>query len=894
MELNFTHPAGAAREESLSSGIHTGRIMTTTEDTLGRALKFHRSGDLHQADLLYQQVLQHDPHNADALHLRGLVLQQRGEHDAAIECIRQAVRLHPHSTIYLSNLAAAYHAAARYEEAAGCCRRALQIDPTHLGAHRNFALALIAQAGPQDIIVNYQRTLERTKPDMAQVLNRLGIFYEAQGQLNDAEACYRRAIQIDSDLVAGYVNLGNVLVQQDSMEEAFTHLSHGLQLDPYCAEGHNNMGVAQRRQGYAHDAAASFRRALEIDPNYARAHFNLGKTLLLLGNTEEGWREYAWRWRTSEFERRHAAIPVWDGNAPVDRTILLYSEQGLGDTVQFIRYASLVKRAGATVVLECPERLVPLLKTCPGINQFIPRGQDLPPCDAQAPLMSLPAIMGTSLDGIPADVPYLSADAQLQHHWQAVLQDIEGFKIGIGWQGSLTYASDQLRSFPLSHFAPLAAIPGVRLISLQKGPGAEKLADCSFPVTDFGRQLDEAGGVFMDTAALMTNLDLVITSDSALAHLAGALGIPVWCALPYVPDWRWMLDRADSPWYPTMRMFRQTSKKDWDDVFAGIADAVRGIVGTSETPGSPVAASLQAAARDNAATTVPAASDTGRPGRDSREAALPLQTPLLTSRFNRLKAGRHGYMLYNRNDVYIGRSLEAYGEFSEAEIMLLRHIVRAEDTVIEAGSNVGAHTLPLARQVGPNGRVYAFEPQRIVFQTLCANMALNGLANVDCRHAAVGREPGEIIVPVLDCHHAHNFGGMALGDHREGERVPVVTLDSLQLDRCRLIKIDVEGMEKAVLQGAEDTLTRCRPIVYAENDRDEKSPALIDFLMKQGYRLYWHLPPLFAPDNYYRNMENIFGRLVSINMLGIPEDLDLPVSGLRPIEGPHSHYQVGQ
>jgi FkbM family methyltransferase len=254
--------------------------------------------------------------------------------------------------------------------------------------------------------------------------------------------------------------------------------------------------------------------------------------------------------------------------------------------------------------------------------------------------------------------------------------------------------------------------------------------------------------------------------------------------------------------------------------------------------------------------------------------------------FNRWKACKHGTLVYNIHDIYIGRSLELYGEFSEGEIELFQQIVKPGRVVVEVGANIGAHTVFLAQAVGPMGRVLAFEPQRVIFQVLCANLALNSLPNVHAWQAAVGNKPGEIVVPVLDYSQPHNFGGLSLEGHQLGERVPVMTLDSLNLQQCYLLKIDVEGMEQSVLEGAAQTIARCRPILYVENDRQEKAAALIRYIDGIGYNMYWHTPPLFNPNNFAGNPENVFGRVVSVNMLCCPKSLPQQVVGLPPVEVP--------
>jgi FkbM family methyltransferase len=366
------------------------------------------------------------------------------------------------------------------------------------------------------------------------------------------------------------------------------------------------------------------------------------------------------------------------------------------------------------------------------------------------------------------------------------------------------------------------------------------LAD--FDVARLGDDFDSTGGAFRFAA--MMNLDLTITADTSLAHLAGALGVPVWLALSKVPDWRWGMQGETSPWYPTMRMFRQTALGDWTGVFEQMAAALL---------------------KEH---------HTLRPKR-------PEEFRLASSGFNRLARTRHGPLVYNRHDTYIGRSLAELGEFSEGETDLFRQIIRPGATIVEAGANIGTHTIVLARLAGEGGFVHAIEPQRLVFQTLCANVALSSLANVRCHQAAAGERAGTIVVPPLDFNRPNNFGGLSLGSHEQGDRVPVITVDSLALPRCEFLKVDVEGMELAVIRGAAETIRRCRPILYVENDRADRSPALIEAIQALGYTLYWHLPPYFSKNNYYGNTQNMFGDLVSGNMLGIHASVPTKIQGLR-------------
>ncbi len=300
--------------------------------------------------------------------------------------------------------------------------------------------------------------------------------------------------------------------------------------------------------------------------------------LLTLGDYPRGFAEYEWRWKTKRLAGSPTyQQPLWDGSPLDGKTILLHAEQGLGDMVQFLRFVPVVKDRGGRVIVASQKPLVPLLAACPWIDQLIAQGETLPTFNVQAPLMSLPRILGTTLATLPTQVPYLSADPRLVQRWREELAAYPGFRIGIAWQGNPQNPADRHRSFPLDCLAPLAGLPGVQLFSLQKGPGTEQIDQRAerFPLVELGSRLDETSGPFMDTAAVMVCLDLVVSACTSLAHLAGALAVPVWVALKFAPDWRWLYHREDSPWYPTARLFRQPQPGDWAGAFDRMVAALQ-------------------------------------------------------------------------------------------------------------------------------------------------------------------------------------------------------------------------------------------------------------------------------------------------------------------------------
>ena len=461
----------------------------------------------------------------------------------------------------------------KLDEAMASYQQALRLKPNYPEAHSNLGNALQEQGRLDEAVASCQQAL-RLKPDSAEAHHNLGLVLAKQDKLDEAVASFQQTLRLKPDYPDAHNNLGIVLEKQDKLDEAMASYQQALRLKPDYPEAHNNLGIVLEKQGRLDEAVACYQQALRLKPDYPEAHWNRSLAWLLMGRFEQGWPGYEWRWKCKEFGSLPPFHPpLWDGSPLDGRTILVHAEQGLGDTLQFIRYAPLVHQRGGRVILVCQPPLIGLLTRSPGVERLVAQGEALPEYDVHVPLMSLPGLLGTTLESVPADVPYLDAEPQLVEAWRHRLGSYPGFKVGIVWQGNPKFRLDRLRSIPLAQFAPLARVPGVHLFSLQKGPGAEQLAAVTdrFPVTDLGRRLDD----FMDTAAVLKNLDLVISVDTAIAHLAGALGIPVWVALPFAPDWRWLMDREDSPWYPTMRLFRQTRPGQWEDVFQRIAEALQ-------------------------------------------------------------------------------------------------------------------------------------------------------------------------------------------------------------------------------------------------------------------------------------------------------------------------------
>ena len=532
------------------------------------------NGQLDEAIAAFRQAIAVRPDYAEAHNNLGGVLEDKGRRDEAIASYRQAIRFKPDLAEAHYNLGNALGDGAQLDEAIASYHQAIRLNADYAQAHNNLGNALKAKGQADEAIASYRQAIW-LKPDFAEAHNNLGITLTEKGEPDEAIAACRRAIALNPKLPQAHRNLGNALRDKGQLDEAVAACRRAIGLGPNCAEAYNDLGAALACKGQFDQAIAAFRQAIALKPSYAEARANIALSLLTQGDFQQGWEEYEWRDKRMDAlrGRRRFDQPQWDGRTLEGRIILLHTEQGLGDAIQFIRYVPLVQQRGGRVIVECQGELQRLFQTMAGERQIVVRGQPLPAFDLHCPLLSLPRVFGTNLANIPNVVPYLRADAGCSTRWQDRLASQTGLlKIGLAWVGSPTYKNDRNRSTKLERLAPLGQVAGARFFSLQKGAAA---AEATTPppgleLIDWTEELRD----FADSAALIANLDLVVAVDTAVAHLAGAMGKAVWTLLPLAPDWRWMLQRQDSPWYPTMRLFRQDSFGDWDGVIAKVTEAL--------------------------------------------------------------------------------------------------------------------------------------------------------------------------------------------------------------------------------------------------------------------------------------------------------------------------------
>ena len=571
------------------------------DELLSEAIRLENAGARAPAVELLGKVLAREPRNFDALVHLGSILAVEGHHGHAVAILNRAVAVQPNSADTFVKIGDSYLKSQRPEDAAAFYRRALELDANHVDALKAIGFIAEAQGRLDDANIYRERQLA-LRPDSAEALQDMGrvlgrrgdaaraaellrrgfslepnrpkLAYELGvaelelGRYEEAVAACRHAAALDPSDARAYSNLGRARMRLGRWEEALDAYVRAAALVPGEVRYHRNVGAAMVNLGRRDEAIARFDEIVRIDPENPDGHVGRALLLLLAGDFERGWQEYEWRWRLAPFKDARFGRPRWNGSNLAGQSILVSCEQGFGDAIQFIRYIPMLKAQGATVVVSCQPELMSLFSRSPTIDHVVDNRQAPPATHVYAPLLSLPAMFRTDLGNMPGEVPYLFTSGPRVVHWKQKLVSLEGMKVGIAWKGNPEHHGDLDRSVSPDWFARLAAIPGVNLVNLQKGekpPG--------FRGTDLADQLTD----FAETAAIMKNLDLVIAVDTAVAHLAGALGIPTWVAVPFAPDWRWLLDREDSPWYPTMWLVRQPSLRDWQSVFERITAALDGL-----------------------------------------------------------------------------------------------------------------------------------------------------------------------------------------------------------------------------------------------------------------------------------------------------------------------------
>lgn len=509
-------------------------------EDLSTVINAINAGNLVQAETICSHIINKHPQHAEALYLMGIIQLQSGKLHDAETSLRTVLKIKPDEAPAYSSLGNVLSRLGKFEEAVESHKHAISLMPSSAKVRSNLASA-----------------------------------YLSWNKIDLAIKEYRNAVNMEPNSAELHFNLGTALQKSGKYEDACVSFRSALELNPDHERASMNLGASLRSLGLLDEALLYLRRATVLAPDYADAQWNLALALLMSGDYINGWKAYEWRLKIPDIIIPKFPQPFWDGSVRPDNTLLIYAEQGIGDTIQFIRYAATAREKVGRVILYCHAPLVKLLSEVNGVDHAVSAGARLPAFDLQLPLLSLPRVIGITADTITDKVPYLKADTGLINKWRSKIIP-EKYKIGLVWAGNPKHLDDQNRSCKLSAFARLMKMPGVIFYSLQKrDPDAQTINRTeSASLIDTGIELTD----FADTAALISNMDLVISVDTAVAHLAGALGRRVWTLLPFAPDWRWMLDREDTPWYPTMRLFRQSRFGDWDGVLANVEQALKAYI----------------------------------------------------------------------------------------------------------------------------------------------------------------------------------------------------------------------------------------------------------------------------------------------------------------------------
>jgi tetratricopeptide (TPR) repeat protein len=535
-----------------------------TAEQLHHAQLLHQSGQLAEAEVLYKKLLKILPRHPAILTALGTIALQQGQFTHACMLLGKSLKLEPNQPSAQSNRGIAFIQLARLTEAAVCFETAIRLKPDYFEACNNLGNVLHDLRRFDEALSHFDRAIA-IKPDYAEAYSNRGNVLQDLGRFTEALQWFERTISLKPEYAQAYYNHGNALKELDRPAEAVISFERAIALLPNHVEAHNNRAMALQQLKQLDRAIAGFDQAIAINSNYPDPYWNKALLKILLGQYEEGWQLYEWRWRNQfKFHIRKFKQPLWLGEpTAADKILLVYPEQGLGDFIQFCRYVPMLESKFARVVIEAPDSLMPLLRTLKGNVTLVEQGQPLPEFDLQIPIMSLPLAFKTTVNDIPSPIHYLYSDRDKQTYWQERLGKKTRLRIGLAWSGAAKHVNDRNRSIPLMQLRPLLTLAH-EFHCLQT---EIREADKAF-LNQYGqlRMHLDALHDFADTAALINEMDLIISVDTSVAHLAGALGKPVWILLPFLPDYRWMLDRRDSPWYPGAILYRQPAAGNWASV----------------------------------------------------------------------------------------------------------------------------------------------------------------------------------------------------------------------------------------------------------------------------------------------------------------------------------------
>ncbi len=566
---------------------------TNTFAYFNLANSFREKGNFDEAITYYLKALQHNPNFEGAYYNLGLTYKERGRINEAIAAYQKALQLNPDAIDVYNNLGLAFFEKGLYNDAKICFQKALQINSDHILSLNNLGLTLKENGELNEAIACFEKAI-RLNPNFSHAYFNLGIIFQGGKKLDTAITYFQRAIEIDQYFENAYYNLGIAFKEKGQLDKAIDSYQKVIELNPSNSDAYNNVGLVLKEKGQLDKALTSFRKAIQLNSCDPEVHWNMSLVLLASGNFKEGWKEYEWRYQVKDFQQCNFSQPRWDGSSLKEKSILVYAEQGVGDEIMFASCLPEVIAQADLCVVECDKRLIPLF------NRSFPRATmierntlrnalspKLPPIDMKIAAGSLPLFFRHNLDSFPQQNSYLIPDAQKVDVWRDRLTKLgAGLKVGISWRGGSKYSDRHARSIPLEQWAELFFVPEIHFINLQYGDCLDELRKTheklGVTIHDWedADPLNDLDGF----AAQIASLDLVISVDNATVHMAGALGVPVWTLLPFACDWRWMREFEDTPWYRTVRLYRQNTSEDWNRVLKRVSSALKQYITTGATP----------------------------------------------------------------------------------------------------------------------------------------------------------------------------------------------------------------------------------------------------------------------------------------------------------------------
>jgi tetratricopeptide (TPR) repeat protein len=828
--------------EGGASGVATYSEATAIAE--GKA--FFSEGKLADALAVTDEALVHVPESAVLHFARGATLFAWGRHHEARESYERARAAGLDDVDLDIHLGWVYLNLGQIDDAEACFESAVTKDPESAQAYIALANVLETRGTLSLRAAEFEQGLARWTRNYEGLLLRSACqFY--MGDREGGTATIRAAVELDTKRSRGWANLGVALCDDGRFAEALEALgrAHGIDVANGAADSLFNYATVLREDGRIEESLRVIEEQLAAHPD-PRVHWMRSMLLLELGRYHEAWPQHEFRWMKEPLvdRRRPFFGPVWSGQDLKGKTILLHAEQGLGDAIQFVRFARPLKERGARVILDSFRELGGLSQDFHDIDEVASDGA-VPGFDFRIPLLSIPRVLGTTIESIPAHVPYVDVRPEYREHWAKRIGPDVCLKIGIVWSGNLKHPRNKYRSVALTRLAPLWRIDGVKMYSLQKSATAEaEIAACGLEFVDLGKDFES----FRDTAAAISLLDLVISVDTSVAHLAGALGAPTWVLVGEPPDWRWLIEGATTPWYPSVRIFRQTRRDLWDPVIAELVAALRERV-EAHRNASLGPATLRESSRDCVA-------------------AKPVFIGEGEERFSRVDETRNGIIQSLPSTDYAA-GYAYYGEHRQAELELIGRFVKPGAWIVEEGCGIGASTLFFARTVSASGHVIAYESDRRKRQIAQQNLYANRFRNVTLLPRGLGGKSGQ---------------ATAASDDAQA-RAAVDTIDGLRLAQLDWIRINTGTLAAAVLSGGSETLWRLRPWVFVVTEDVAQEEAILAVLRDHAYQCRRFLAPLFRMDNYNRRTDDIFdGRVVS-GLLCVPEEveIDTELEGCIPI-----------